>query len=67
MSLPSTDSDTNPYTTGTDGMNVEWWQHISPLEQTSASVFKIETIYFTNYLYFCNCIASEAELQSTRC
>jgi len=40
MSLPSADSDINPYTGGTDVMNVLLWLHMSPLNITNVLCLK---------------------------
>ena len=40
MSLPSVDPDINPYTSGTDVMNVLWWLHMSPLNLTNVVCLK---------------------------
>jgi len=42
MSLPSADSDINPYASGTDVMNVLWWLHMSPLNLTNVLCLKYE-------------------------
>jgi hypothetical protein len=41
MSLPSADSDINPYTSGTDVMNVLWWLHMSPLNLTNHLLYQL--------------------------
>jgi len=40
MSLPSADSDINPYTSRTDVMNVLLWLHMSPLNLTNVLCLK---------------------------
>ena len=51
MSLPSADSDINPYTSRTDVMNVLLWLHMSPLNLTIILCLNIKHLFNQLFMF----------------